>query len=105
MLDKNRSEAATEDRFIPFVLRLVLSRGMTARRADLSCVVVAETARSVQHQARVLGTFTVLNEDRMPAAAVRAVDLIAWLQRMCHAIKGTRTSGRRRSRAVSGRRV
>ena len=53
MLDKNRSEAATEDRFIPFVLRLVLSRGMTARRADLSCVVVAETARPVQHQARV----------------------------------------------------
>ena len=56
---------------------------MTARRADLSCVVVAETARPVQHQARVLGTFTVLNEDRMPAAAVWAVQLVAWLQRMC----------------------
>ena len=54
---------------------------MSARRADLAGVVPAATAFPKQHQARVFRAFAVGRRDRMPVLAMRAVQLVAGVQR------------------------
>jgi hypothetical protein len=55
------------------------SRWKATSRADLAGVVVTSLADPVQHHPRILSAFEVLRDNRMPAPAVRAMQLIAWV--------------------------
>jgi hypothetical protein len=66
-------------------------RLVSALRPDLAGVVPKPTTVPEHHEPRVLGSGSIRRGDWVPAATVRAVQLVAWLEWFVHATRVVRS--------------